>query len=290
MLTRRELLGGAVLLLPLFRANARGDRCAAAAEPNELGPYYRASAPARASLCDAAEPGDPYALSGRIWGTDGCTPLADALVEVWHADASGEYDMLGPGKPRDEAVYHLRGLLRSARDGSYAFDTVVPGPYGHRARHIHFAVHAEGHEPFITQSYFAGDPRLASDRIARARNAVIARPADVRGRRGKRGRFDIALRPRRPNPPEAVATLDDYQGDFRFPDGGVLHHAREGDQLFVTVPGYGRIELLFDARDRFRVLEFDSTGHAERGPDGKLTALIVRNFGDPKPTRVVPVR
>src|SRR5262245_10460149 len=132
MLTRRELLAGSVLLLPLFRERARADRCTAAAEPNQLGPYYRARSPARASLCDASEPGDPYALGGRIFGADGCAPLANALVEVWHADVNGQYDMLGPGKPRDEAVYHLRGLVRSAPDGSYAFDTITPGTYGNR--------------------------------------------------------------------------------------------------------------------------------------------------------------
>src|SRR5438876_507924 len=88
----------------------------------------------------------------------------------------------------------LTAARRSPRDGSYAFDTVVPGPYGERARHIHFLVHAEGYEPFITQSYLAGDPRLKTDRIARARNVVHARPAEVRGRRGRRGRFDLALR------------------------------------------------------------------------------------------------
>src|SRR4051812_12022760 len=102
MLTRRELLGGAVLLLPLLRSHARARGSCAVTEPNELGPYYRANSPARASLCDPAEPGEPYALGGRIFSADGCTPLAGALVEVWHASADGEYDMIAAGKPRDE--------------------------------------------------------------------------------------------------------------------------------------------------------------------------------------------
>jgi catechol 1,2-dioxygenase len=289
VLTRREVLGGAVLLLPLLRTRGwTADRCAFA-DPNELGPYYRAGAPQRTSLCEANEPGDPFALDGRVLD-ENCKPIANALVEVWHADASGEYDMLAPQKPRNPAVYHMRAMLRSGKDGAFAFDTVVPGPYGQRARHIHFAFHADGYEPFITQSLFAGDPRIATDTIARKKNVVDPHPDKVRGRAGKRGRFEVALRRRRPLPADIRAALSAYEGRYRFPDGNIVPIVRSGDSLYSDVDGYGRVEMLMDARDRFRVLEFDATGKPELGPDGKIAALIVQSYGDTKPTRAVRVR
>src|SRR5437588_9393761 len=110
---RREVFGGALLLVPLLRA--RAESCGAA-DPNELGPFYRSGAPERATLCDASEPGRRYVLHGTVLG-ESCAPLASALVEVWHADHKGEYDMAAPGKPRDPGIYHLRGVLRSDAEG-----------------------------------------------------------------------------------------------------------------------------------------------------------------------------
>ena len=280
MLTRRELFGGALLLLPLMRA--RGESCGAA-DPNELGPFYRAGAPQRAVLCDASEPGDPYRLRGRILG-EGCAPIAGALIEAWHADHLGDYDMTDPGKPRDPGIYHLRGVLRSGSDGAYEVRTIVPGYYGRRARHIHFLVHAEGYEPFVTQSYFADDPRLATDLIARPRNAV------------RDGVFAVQLRRERPNPPEAVARLSGYEGDYMVQSDRPLRERRRaavtraGDRVFVQLEGWPKMELRFSAPDRFRVIEFDAQGFAERGPDGKVVALSARPHGDNRDERLVRVR
>jgi hypothetical protein len=183
--------------------------------------------------------------------------------------------MLAPGKPRDPAVYHLRGVLRSGSDGSLRVRTIVPGHYDTRARHIHFMAHADGYEPFATQSYFAGDPRLKTDVIARPRNVV------------RNGKFRLLLRRARPNPPEAVARFDGYEGEWQTPDGMRSTVVRAGDALFVQLPGFPRMELRFDAPDRFRVVELDTQGRAERGPDGKLVAFSVQAFGDRAPTRIV---
>jgi catechol 1,2-dioxygenase len=288
MWTKREFLGGAVLLVPLLRARGRAAESCTRADPNELGPYYRAGAPERTSLCEPGEPGDPFAVEGRVIGDD-CKAIAGALVEVWHADASGEYDMIGPQKPRDPAVYHLRTMLRSDKNGAFAFDTIVPGFYGGRARHIHYAFHADGYEPFITQSYFSGDPRVASDSIARKKNVVEAVPDKVRGRAGKRGRFEVAMRRRRPVPADILAVLPAYVGDYRFPDGSIASITRSADTLYTEIAGFGRVEMFFDAPERFRVLEFDGTGRGEMGRDGKVAALIAQSYGDPKPIRAVRV-
>lgn len=47
--------------------------------------------------------------------------------------------------------------------------------------------------------------------------------------------------------------------------------------------------MLFDAPDRFRVLELDATVRAVPGPDGKVAALIGQSYGDSQATRAVRV-
>ena len=88
----------------------------------ELGPYFRPDAPARASLCDPSESGDPLAVDGRVLGADTCEPLASATVDVWHADRNGAYDIDAPGQT--ERPYRLRAALRADAAGGYAFDTI----------------------------------------------------------------------------------------------------------------------------------------------------------------------
>jgi catechol 1,2-dioxygenase len=287
VLTRRQMLGGSILLVPLFRARVFATESCTIADPNELGPFYRAGSPQKTSLCDAKEPGDPFLFEGRVLSD--CRPVAGALIEVWHADTHGVYDMLAEQKPRDPNVFHLRAMIHAGKDGSFAFDTVIPGHYATRAKHLHFAIHADGHEPFITQGYFAGDSRITTDSIARPKDAMKLSPASVRGRTGQKGQLSFGLRRRRPVAKEIRAAFADYEGRYRFPGDTVVPVVRVGDSLFSDVPGYDRCEMFFDGRDRFRVVEFDATGQFERAPDGKITGMVTQSFGDRKQTHAARV-
>lgn len=138
---------------------------AASCEPTQAdvqGPFYVAGAPSRTSLAGPLEPGDRILVRGRVLGPDCRTPLPNALVDVWQADAEGNYHDA-------DAQYRLRGVLRTDREGRYEFESVMPGRYplvpgsetGYRPAHIHFTVGSPGHAPITTQLYFKGDPYLA---------------------------------------------------------------------------------------------------------------------------------
>jgi catechol 1,2-dioxygenase len=138
---------------------------AASCEPTKAdvaGPFYVAGAPSRTSLAGPLEPGDRILIRGRVLGPDCRTPLPNALLDVWQADAEGNYHSA-------DEEYRLRGVLRTDRDGRYEFDSVMPGRYpivpgsdtGYRPAHIHFTVGSPGHAPVTTQLYFKGDPFLA---------------------------------------------------------------------------------------------------------------------------------
>ncbi|HEY7529193.1 MAG TPA: twin-arginine translocation pathway signal protein [Gemmatimonadota bacterium] len=126
------------------------------------GPFYVAGAPSRTSLAGPDEPGDRIVIRGRVLGPDCRTPLPNALLDVWQADAEGSYHSA-------EEEYRLRGALRTDREGRYEFASVMPGRYplvpgsstGFRPAHIHFTVGSPGHVPLTTQLYFEGDPFLA---------------------------------------------------------------------------------------------------------------------------------
>ena len=256
---RREFLAGAMLAIPAVRL-ARAQTCGPT-EGVELGPFFRPHAPERASLCDPSETGEPLAVVGRVLAADTCAPLAGATVDVWHADRRGAYDIDAPG-PSDRP-FRLRAMLRSDAGGRYGFDTIEPGPYGQRARHIHYFVHADGYEPLVTQMYFARDPRLSTDRLVRRSLVTTPAPAEVRGHPGGKVSFDLVLRRRMPNPPAAVATFAALEGEYGSPSGPFRLVGRD-DRLFARADGIPELELLFDDVDRFRVLELGLRGRVVR--------------------------
>jgi protocatechuate 3,4-dioxygenase beta subunit len=106
------------------------------------------------NLNTATLEGVPIHVSGRVFaGPTGETPLADAEVEVWHADSTGNYHPNGNG-PADgyqAEEIALRGFVRTAADGSYQFTSIYPGEYTGRARHFHFKVRAPGRPELTTQ-------------------------------------------------------------------------------------------------------------------------------------------
>ena len=86
-------------------------------------------------------------------GSDGCTPLSGAQVDIWHCNASGIYsDAQDPGFDTTGRKF-LRGYQVTDANGAAQFVTIYPGWYDGRAVHIHFKVRLEGYE-FTSQLFF----------------------------------------------------------------------------------------------------------------------------------------
>ncbi|HWT31516.1 MAG TPA: intradiol ring-cleavage dioxygenase [Propylenella sp.] len=117
------------------------------------GPFFTRNSPERSMLREPGMPGTPIALVGYVL-TRSCRPVPGALVELWHADDAGVYDNEG---------YRCRGHTFAAADGSYRFDTIVPGNYPSRTRHFHLKYQARDQPVLTTQLYFPGEPRNDRD-------------------------------------------------------------------------------------------------------------------------------
>lgn len=162
--TRRFFLGAA-LALPLADAWPRDamaqatPACSAAGptRPETEGPYFKPRSPERQSLVEPGIEGQRLILTGSVIAT-GCRPVARALLDFWHADTAGQYDNAG---------FRLRGHQYSDADGRYRLETVMPGLYSGRTRHIHVKVQAPNGPVLTSQLYFPDEPANARDGLFR---------------------------------------------------------------------------------------------------------------------------
>ncbi len=115
------------------------------------GPFYTPNSPERTSLLEPGITGTKITVTGQVLTTD-CKPVANALVDFWHADDNGEYDNVG---------YKLRGHQFTDAAGRYNLRTFVPGLYPGRTRHFHVKVQAPNQRILTTQLYFP-DPADAA--------------------------------------------------------------------------------------------------------------------------------
>jgi len=108
-----------------------------------------------------------------------CSPVSGAVVEIWQADAEGNYSgypeeiskdvwemfmLFGKrGEKMPSGEYHvppintdtfLRGLQRTDENGWVTFETIVPCWYPNRVPHIHFKVFMNDNEWINSQFYF----------------------------------------------------------------------------------------------------------------------------------------
>src|SRR5581483_10830631 len=103
------------------------------------------------------------------------------LVDFWQCDDKGVYDNRG---------YRLRGHQFTDADGRYTLETILPGVYPGRTRHIHVKVQAPNQPVLTTQQYFPNEPGNARDGIFNP--ALVMDIQDTNT--GKLGTFNYVLK------------------------------------------------------------------------------------------------
>jgi len=176
-------LASSGVALPVWAQAAPTPECGDDDDPTPRqmeGPFFKPRTPQRTSLLEPGINGARLVLTGFALST-ACKPVAGALLDFWQADDRGDYDNQG---------YRLRGHQFSDADGRYRLETIVPGVYPGRTRHIHVKVQAPNRPALTTQVYFPGEAQneddflFRSDLLVKIRNAGGAREA----------RFDFVLK------------------------------------------------------------------------------------------------
>jgi protocatechuate 3,4-dioxygenase alpha subunit len=175
-----------------------------------IGPFFHFGLAQDAMLGAMAGPdvpGERIRLHVAVIDGDGL-PVPDALIELWQADASGEYSTPIAAQPEANppaSVFSGFGRQPTSGDGTCVFETIRPGlvpdlvnEEGGRfqASHINVCLFARGLlRQLYTRVYFAGDDRLQDDVVLaeipeERRRTLLATP--VAGAAGD-WRFEIRL-------------------------------------------------------------------------------------------------
>jgi protocatechuate 3,4-dioxygenase beta subunit len=156
MVTRRRILLGALAAPFAGHAVAQPLTCGKQTAAQTEGPFFTPNSPKRISLLEK-DSKRLFVVSGTVLSPQ-CKPVANALVDLWHADEEGEYDNVG---------FRYRGHQFTDARGHYRFETVVPALYPGRTRHYHVKVQAPGKRILTTQLYFPNEPGNRRDGIYR---------------------------------------------------------------------------------------------------------------------------
>jgi protocatechuate 3,4-dioxygenase beta subunit len=114
------------------------------------GPYYIAGEKVRRDIREG-HPGTLLTLHLRVLSVATCSPVKGAAVDIWHADAAGNYS--GFGSDTSSRTF-MRGIQRTDATGLATFLTVYPGWYQGRTVHIHVKVHVGGRVVHTGQLFF----------------------------------------------------------------------------------------------------------------------------------------
>jgi len=142
------------------------------------GPFFKPSSPVRKSLREGTK-GKLLVVEGQVLTTAG-HPVAGALLDFWHCDSEGVYDNVG---------FKLRGHQYTDKDGRYHLETILPGTYPGRTRHIHVKAQAPKGQILTTQLYFPNEPGNAKDGMYQSKLEMKLSQKDET----KMGKFDFVL-------------------------------------------------------------------------------------------------
>ena len=162
-----------------FAPGAGEDVCVLTSRQVE-GPFYFPS-PQRSDVREDRE-GREFNLDLQVINYPDCSPITNAMVDIWHCDGDGNYsgyseeisrdvwksfvylvkngEEMPDGEfhvvPENESAY-LRGMQVTDENGNVSFKTIFPGWYVGRVPHIHVRITVDEETLLTTQLYFDED-------------------------------------------------------------------------------------------------------------------------------------
>ena len=159
-----------------------------------VGPFFKPALirSGQESLVSSKSSGDRIKIEGRVLDGD-ATPVSDAMIELWQANAEGRYDHPDDSQEKLlDPAFHGFGRAATDEHGRFRFYTIkpgsVPGPGSVlQAPHINLSIFARGLlKRLVTRIYFPDEPMNANDVVLNSvaserRSTLIARKAEREG-------------------------------------------------------------------------------------------------------------
>jgi protocatechuate 3,4-dioxygenase beta subunit len=147
--------------------------------PGQIGGIHYRRSPLRHNMVFAGLAGTRFTLKGLVVSTS-CKPVKGARIDFWQTDSNGHYDDTGT-RLRSHQLTNARGF--------YHVETILPGAYPGRTRHMHVKVQAPGQSALTTELYFPG--ALYNDRDPYYDKRLLVHLAEVNKKLV--ARFDFVL-------------------------------------------------------------------------------------------------
>ncbi|MGB5646652.1 MAG: intradiol ring-cleavage dioxygenase [Muriicola sp.] len=118
--------------------------------------------------------GQQLHITGKVYEYGGKEPASDVIIYYWQTDDKGYYSPKKGMDPRARRHGHLRGWVKTRKDGRYDIFTVRPSPYPNNSEPAH--IHLSIKEPTIKDEYyvdelvFDGDKLLTTSKRKRLKN------------------------------------------------------------------------------------------------------------------------
>ncbi len=165
-----------------------------------VGPFFQIGLEPlqRLDLAGTEIPGERVTVEGRV--VDGAgNGVPDACLEIWQADASGQYSEAGK-QVEDGSAFRGFGRIPTDDEGRFRFTSIKPGTIAgsdgsKQAPHLAFSIFMRGlMKRLVTRMYFPNDPENLNDPILRLvdsarRQTMVAREATTPGSL----RWDVVL-------------------------------------------------------------------------------------------------
>jgi protocatechuate 3,4-dioxygenase beta subunit len=212
-ISRRKILGSGIVVgvASVATAASAGEKKVTPGQTE--GPFYPIKPQedldadlTRVTGANGVAEGEVIIVEGHVYDENGA-PLADALVDVWQANAYGRYahEKDPNTAPLDPNFQGWAKVVTNA-EGRYRYKTIKPKEYAAmgewvRPAHIHYKVSKLGYHEVTTQMYFENEPLNEKDEIFLGtpegeRHLLVSRDEVVEGDPDttRLCRFDVTLK------------------------------------------------------------------------------------------------
>lgn len=109
------------------------------------------------------EKGQKLVVTGTVFQLDGKIPAPNVIIYYWQTDNDGYYSPRSEMEERVKRHGHIRGWVKTDKNGRYTIKTIRPAPYPNDIlpAHIHLSVK----EPDLASEYYTDEINFDDDRL-----------------------------------------------------------------------------------------------------------------------------